>query len=208
MKCSQTFFSLPATSWIRIQNTYFYPRLTSPNMCKVVYKLQLTPCAHDIIDSLFSSIELTWWHIPYSYAPGSWVENAGGMCLKDYSIPKITSLLLIGPKGSGKSSLINKISGVLEDGIFASERAQVSCMSTISFSLLCKVYPLNLRLFNINEQRFLAVVYFKQITLLGQTEPISSMNTSSREVLVRFACMTLVVCLMIHPKTQMCWRVG
>ncbi|XP_073135325.1 uncharacterized protein [Henckelia pumila] len=61
-----------------------------------------------------------------SYTPGSWVENAGGMCLKDYSIPKITSLLLIGPKGSGKSTLVNKTSDVLEDSVFASERAQVS----------------------------------------------------------------------------------
>lgn len=65
-----------------------------------------------------------------SYAPGSWVDNAGGMCLKDYRIPKITSLLLIGPKGSGKSSLVNKISGVLEDSVFASERAQVSYNSS------------------------------------------------------------------------------
>lgn len=65
-----------------------------------------------------------------SYTPGLWVENAGGMCLKDYSIPKITSLLLIGPKGSGKSSLVNKISGVLEDSVFASERAQVSYNSS------------------------------------------------------------------------------
>ncbi|XP_073301928.1 uncharacterized protein [Primulina huaijiensis] len=67
-----------------------------------------------------------------SYTPGSWVENAGGMCLKDYSIPKITSLLLIGPKGSGKSSLVNKISGVLENSVFASERAQASCTNNSS----------------------------------------------------------------------------
>ena len=48
--------------------------------------------------------------------------------LSDYNVPETTSLILVGPKGSGKSSLINKISRVFEDGKYASERAQVSCM--------------------------------------------------------------------------------
>lgn len=64
----------------------------------------------------------------YSYAPGAWIEKAGGMKLSDYNVPETTSLILVGPKGSGKSSLINKISRVFEDHKYASERAQVSCM--------------------------------------------------------------------------------
>ena len=62
-----------------------------------------------------------------SYTPGSWVENVGGMTVSDYNVPKTTTLLLIGPKGSGKSSLINRISRVFEDDKFAPERAQVTC---------------------------------------------------------------------------------
>lgn len=63
-----------------------------------------------------------------SYTPGAWIENAGGKKLNDYDVPKMTSLILIGPKGSGKSSLVNRISKVFEDDKFASERAQVTCM--------------------------------------------------------------------------------
>ncbi|XP_059626247.1 uncharacterized protein LOC132269175 [Cornus florida] len=61
-----------------------------------------------------------------SYNPGAWIEKVGGMQLSDFDVPKTTSLLLIGPKGSGKSSLVNRISRVFEVDKFASERAQVS----------------------------------------------------------------------------------
>ncbi|CAO2839968.1 unnamed protein product [Amaranthus hypochondriacus] len=61
-----------------------------------------------------------------SYTPGSWISNAGEKKSSNYVIPKTTVLLLIGPKGSGKSSLINRISRVFEDDKFASERAQVT----------------------------------------------------------------------------------
>lgn len=60
------------------------------------------------------------------YSPGSWISNAGGKKLSNYVIPKTTTLLLIGPKGSGKSSLVNRISRVFEDDRYASERAQVT----------------------------------------------------------------------------------
>lgn len=73
-------------------------------------------------------LELTRLKKFHSYTPGAWIEKAGGMKLSDYDVPKTTSLLLIGPKGSGKSSLVNIISRVFENDKFASERAQVTCM--------------------------------------------------------------------------------
>ncbi|KAF5446432.1 hypothetical protein F2P56_032060 [Juglans regia] len=66
-----------------------------------------------------------------SYTPGAWIENVGGLQLADYDVPKTTSLILIGPKGSGKSSLVNKISKVFDEDKFASERAQVSYTSVV-----------------------------------------------------------------------------
>ncbi|KAK4376184.1 hypothetical protein RND71_006861 [Anisodus tanguticus] len=61
-----------------------------------------------------------------SYTPGSWIEEVGCMKVSDYDIPKKMTLLLIGPRGSGKSSLVNKISRVFDDDPFTPERAQVS----------------------------------------------------------------------------------
>ncbi|PON59353.1 AAA-type ATPase [Trema orientale] len=58
------------------------------------------------------------------YTPGSWIEKVGSLELSDYDVPPTTSLILVGPKGSGKSSLVNRISKVFEDDKFASERAQ------------------------------------------------------------------------------------
>lgn len=62
-----------------------------------------------------------------SYTPGSWAEKAD---LSERDRPNATSLLLIGPTGSGKSSLVNKISQLFEDNIFLPGRAQVSCNSS------------------------------------------------------------------------------
>ncbi|XP_057437124.1 uncharacterized protein LOC130729393 isoform X2 [Lotus japonicus] len=61
-----------------------------------------------------------------SYRPGAWIEKVGGLKLCDYDVPKTTCLILVGPSGSGKSSLINRISKVFEDDNFAPARAQVS----------------------------------------------------------------------------------
>lgn len=66
-----------------------------------------------------------------SYTPGAWIDKVGGMKLCDYDVPETTSLLLIGPKGSGKSSLVNRISRVFEDDKFSSERAQVTYNSSV-----------------------------------------------------------------------------
>ncbi|XP_004292355.1 PREDICTED: uncharacterized protein LOC101301843 [Fragaria vesca subsp. vesca] len=65
-----------------------------------------------------------------SYTPGAWIESVGAMKLMDYDVPKTTCLLLVGPTGSGKSSLVNKISKVFDR--FASQRAQVSYNSSVS----------------------------------------------------------------------------
>ncbi|KAK4268235.1 hypothetical protein QN277_024920 [Acacia crassicarpa] len=65
-----------------------------------------------------------------SYRPGLWTENLGGSKLSDYDVPKTTCLLFIGPRGSGKSSLINRISQVFDVDKYAPARAQVSCNSS------------------------------------------------------------------------------
>lgn len=67
-----------------------------------------------------------------SYTPGSWIENVGGMTINEYNVPQTTTLLLIGPKGAGKSSLVNRISRVFEEDKFAPERAQVTYNSSIT----------------------------------------------------------------------------
>ncbi|OWM62767.1 hypothetical protein CDL15_Pgr020061 [Punica granatum] len=65
-----------------------------------------------------------------SYYPGAWIEEVGGTKSSEYDVPRTTCLILIGPKGSGKSSLINRISKVFEDDKFTSERAQVTFNSS------------------------------------------------------------------------------
>jgi GTPase SAR1 family protein len=55
----------------------------------------------------------------------------GGTKAGDYVLPDITTLLLVGPRGAGKSTLVNRITRVFDkdDDHFAPDRAQVSCKS-------------------------------------------------------------------------------
>ncbi|KAJ6838619.1 uncharacterized protein M6B38_318350 [Iris pallida] len=60
------------------------------------------------------------------HKPGDWIDHVGGMTLYDYDIPESTILLLVGPRGSGKSSLVNRIARVFGNELFAPDPAQVS----------------------------------------------------------------------------------
>lgn len=60
----------------------------------------------------------------FSYTSGSWSDGKAS----DYDVQELTSIILVGPKGAGKSSLVNRISRVIEDDKFFPARAQESCM--------------------------------------------------------------------------------
>lgn len=76
----------------------------------------------------------------YSYTPGAWIQSVGAVKLMEYDVPQSTTLLLVGPEGSGKSSLVNRISKVFDDDKFASERTQVSCMVSFVNHKRCIVW--------------------------------------------------------------------
>jgi len=59
------------------------------------------------------------------YVPGQWLVEAGGMKAGDFEIPKITSLLLVGAMGAGKSTLINNLIRVVNNKTNDFDRAQV-----------------------------------------------------------------------------------
>ncbi|MQL72422.1 hypothetical protein Taro_004727 [Colocasia esculenta] len=59
------------------------------------------------------------------YTPGMWIERVGGTTPSNYRVPSTTTLLLVGPQGSGKSALVNRISRFLEDNPLLPDRAQV-----------------------------------------------------------------------------------
>ncbi|URE17527.1 hypothetical protein MUK42_32029 [Musa troglodytarum] len=58
--------------------------------------------------------------------PGDWIEEVGGTTAGDYEVPEAITLLLVGPRGSGKSTLVNRITRVFDDDLSAPDRAQVS----------------------------------------------------------------------------------
>lgn len=60
------------------------------------------------------------------HRPGDWIEEVGGTKASDYDVPETTTLLLVGPRGSGKSTLVNRITRIFEEDRFAPDRAQVS----------------------------------------------------------------------------------
>lgn len=74
--------------------------------------------------------------ISLRHKPGDWIEEVGGTTAGDYEVSDCTTLLLIGPRGSGKSTLINRITRVFEDDQSAPERAQVSREDFINSQVL------------------------------------------------------------------------
>ncbi|RCV14353.1 hypothetical protein SETIT_2G418800v2 [Setaria italica] len=77
------------------------------------------------------------------YKPGDCIEGAGGAKAGDYILPEITTLLLVGPRGAGKSTLVNRITRVFDkdDDPSAPDRAQVSGNSKSNGTVFLREYP-------------------------------------------------------------------
>uniref|UniRef100_A0ACD5TPQ7 Uncharacterized protein n=1 Tax=Avena sativa TaxID=4498 RepID=A0ACD5TPQ7_AVESA len=79
------------------------------------------------------------------YKPGDWIEGVGSTkAAGDYVLPDITTLLLVGPRGAGKSTLVNRITQVFDkdDDQFAPERAQVSYNSKSEGTCFAQEYKI------------------------------------------------------------------
>ncbi|KAG8067640.1 hypothetical protein GUJ93_ZPchr0005g15536, partial [Zizania palustris] len=63
------------------------------------------------------------------YKPGDWVEGVCDTKAGDYVLPEVTTLLLVGPRGAGKSTLVNRITQVFDkdDDPDAPDQAHISC---------------------------------------------------------------------------------
>ncbi|XP_039142779.1 uncharacterized protein LOC120280108 [Dioscorea cayenensis subsp. rotundata] len=104
-----------------------------------------------------------------SFKPGDWIEFVGGTARADYVVPETTTLLLVGPRASGKTSLVNRISRVFEDDDFLPDRAQVSYNPDISqgtFFLQEYMIPRNSKSFCIFDSRSLSMVPCENFKLL------------------------------------------
>uniref|UniRef100_M8CH38 Uncharacterized protein n=1 Tax=Aegilops tauschii TaxID=37682 RepID=M8CH38_AEGTA len=78
------------------------------------------------------------------YKPGYWIEGVGNTKGGDYLLPETTTLLLVGPRGAGKSTLVNRITRVFDkdDDPFAPERAQVSYNSKSNGTSFIREYKI------------------------------------------------------------------
>ncbi|KAI0511732.1 hypothetical protein KFK09_012364 [Dendrobium nobile] len=76
------------------------------------------------------------------HKPGDWIENVAGFAVENYDIPEITTLLLIGPQGSGKSSLVNRITRAFDENSSGLDRAQVSYARTGEGTCFLQEYPI------------------------------------------------------------------
>ncbi|XP_062181398.1 uncharacterized protein LOC133885675 [Phragmites australis] len=77
------------------------------------------------------------------YKPGDLIEGVGDAKAGDYVLPEVTTLLLVGPRGAGKSTLVNRITRVFDkdDDPFAPDRAQVSRNSKSNGTTFLWEYP-------------------------------------------------------------------
>ncbi|CAN6446092.1 unnamed protein product [Victoria cruziana] len=92
------------------------------------------------------------------YQPGCYITERNGVNWYDYEIPQITTLLLVGPRGSGKSSLVNSLLRVFERENCLTGRAAVSYNSAGNGTLFLQEYdfPLNSPSFCVYDTRSLS----------------------------------------------------
>ncbi|XP_020575937.1 uncharacterized protein LOC110021686 [Phalaenopsis equestris] len=76
------------------------------------------------------------------HKPGDWIEEVAGLAAENYDIPETTTLLLIAPQWSGKSSLVNRITIVFEENPSGIERAQVSYGRAREGTCFLQEYPI------------------------------------------------------------------
>ncbi|KAM0933143.1 putative P-loop containing nucleoside triphosphate hydrolase [Dioscorea sansibarensis] len=119
------------------------------------------------------------------FKPGDWIEFVGGTALADYVVPETTTLLLVGPRASGKTSLVNRISRAFEDDDFLPDRAQVSYNPDVSqgtFFAQEYMIPRNSKSFCIYDTRSLSMVPCENFKLL---ERWMKLGVSHGEMVIR-----------------------
>ncbi|KAJ3694460.1 hypothetical protein LUZ60_009940 [Juncus effusus] len=78
------------------------------------------------------------------YKPGDLIEEMNGSKAEDYEIPDTTTIVLIGPEGSGKTTLIKRISKLFDSDLFPSDPDQESYNSSEigGFTVFLKEYKI------------------------------------------------------------------